>query len=230
MTVGGKKCDDSLLSDYLTKTGTVEVIGKVTDSRGYYKANSNRITVIPYSNPMIQAVSGEDEVIATRCDKDGNLSDSGTYLRIKAKRVYSPVISDGTQNNFCGIRYRYKAENGSYSSWETILAPESLDSDEIVTDALDCVLLPTKSYVVQVGVIDGIGNAAYTTIDIPTERVYLHKAGSLHSIGVGMYVNEENMVDVAEDITTRFRGEVLIGGEDPMTLKDYILSVINEGG
>ena len=46
-------------------------------------------------------------------------------------------------------------------------------------------------------------------------------------MGLGKYVEGENLLDVAWD--AHVRGEVLIG-ETGMTLKDYILAVISEGG
>ena len=150
-------------------------------------------------------------------------------MRIKAKRSYSIVKSGNEQKNFCEIRYRYKDEKASdFTAWATILAKNST-SDEIITDALNVAMDLRKSYVVQVGVVDDVGESAQTTIYVPTDSVYLHKAGSINSIGVGKYVSDPNTVDVAEEITTRFRGEVLIGDE-ATPLKDYILAVISEGG
>lgn len=189
-------------SGYLTTSGTVTVTGKATDSRGYTGSKTEDITVIAYSNPKILPASGENEIICARCDSSGELSESGTYLKIKAKRSYSKVTSSGSQKNFCSIRYRYKAESAtSYSSWTTILASSSTSSDEIETGALlGGVLLSTKSYMVQVGVIDDIGEEDAITIIIPTDKVYMHRAGSINALGIGKYAEESNSVDIADDI------------------------------
>ena len=204
-----KDSGDDFTPYYTAGWGTITLYGYAKDSRGITGSTSQKITVIPYSKPKILAASGESEVVAARCDADGNLSDSGTYLKIKAKRSYSKVESGGVQKNFCKIRYRYKAEGGSYSSWVTILAASSLDSDEIETGALLSGALSAKStYIVQVQAIDDIGENGYTTITIPTDKVFMHRDGARNSIGIGKYVEDDNTLDIAEGITARFRGPI----------------------
>lgn len=210
--IDGKTYGSPYTSEYITTDREVEVKSTVTDSREFSRTYTQTVSFIPYANPRILPASDEDEIICARCDASGTLSESGTYLKIKAKRDYSKVVS-GSQKNFCSIRYRYKPEGGSYSSWATILA-DSATSDEITTGALlGGALSLTSSYVVQVGVIDTLGESANTTIPIPTEKVYMHKAGSIRSLGFGKYAEEENSFDVAEDITAIFRGDVQFKGE-----------------
>lgn len=213
MRVCGKNYGSPFTSEYITTDGKIAVEGTITDTRGFSTAYVQYITYLPYNSPRILPVSGESEIVCARCDASGNISDSGTYLKIKAKRSYSKVESNGVQKNFCSIRYRYKPEGGSYSSWATILATNS-SSDEVNTGALlGGNLLLTSSYVVQVGVVDTLGESENATINIPTEKVFMHRAGSINSLGIGKYVEEENTVDIAEDITTKFRGKVNFAGE-----------------
>lgn len=201
-------------SPYLTQAGEVTITGTVTDSRGYSRTYTQNITVTDYSPPQIIPISGEDEVIAARCDSSGNLSDEGTYLKIKAKANCSKVVTGGVQNNFCAIRYRYKVEGGTYSPWTIILAEKSA-SDEIITGSLlGGALNTTSTYYVQVQAIDTIGETATTTIVVPTDRVYMHKAGSMRSLGIGKYVEEENTVDIAEDMTVNIRGNFMFQGSN----------------
>ena len=218
--------DDSYTSGYLTSSGKETVYGYANDSRGITGSVSQEIAVISYQGPKILAAAGEDGVVAARCDETGELNDAGTYLKIKAKRSYSPVVADGVQKNFCKIQYRYKLENAaSYSSWTTILAGDAA-GDEIVTGALlGGVLSNESSYVVQVQAIDDIGESATTTVHVMTETVYWHR--TRNGLGLGKYVEGENLLDVAWD--THLRGEVRIGTSG-MTLKEYILAVISEGG
>lgn len=189
-----------ITSDYLNKYGKIDVSGTAVDSRGYSGTKTTVITVIPYSRPSILPVDGEGNVVAVRCDADGNLLDSGTYLKIKAKRKYSLVESDGEQHNFCKIQYRYRLADGPYSSWITILEGDSLDSDEIVTEPLlDGALLSTNTYQVQVQAIDDIGVNAHVTITVPTAKVYMHRDGARNAIGLGKYCEKENAIDSGWD-------------------------------
>ena len=214
--------DDDYTSDYLATAGSLTVYGYAKDSRGFTGSTSKKITVIAYSKPKILAASGESDVVAARCDADGNLSDSGTYLLIKAKRSYSPVKSGGVQYNFCKIRYRYKLESAaSYSSWTTILAGDSMDSDEIVTGALlGGVLAADSTYLVQVQAIDDIGEKGSTTITVPTDKVYMHRDKVRRALAIGKYIEEDNTVDIAEDLTLRVRGPIdALGGGSIDSLK-----------
>lgn len=211
--IGGKKYGAYDESDYITETGTVTVHVYVYDSRGCAYHHVQDLDFLDYEKPRILPVSGDSKIVCERCDSSGNLSDQGTYLKIKAKRQYSKVVASGSQKNFCSIRYRYKEEGGAFTSWTTILDTGAA-SDEVTTGALlEGALDIAKTYVVQVGVVDTFGETDYTQIPVSSEKVYMHKAGSINSLGIGKMVDEENTVDIHEDITTKFRGPVLFPGE-----------------
>ena len=203
---------DGYTSGYLSKYGYFTVYGYATDKRGFTGINYKIINVIAYSKPKI-TVS-----VCGRCDANGNLSDSGTYLKIKATRSYSTVVSGGVQKNFCLIRYRYKAASAaSYSAWTTILARDTLTTNQVETGALlGGVLAVNTSYMVQVQAIDDIGDYAETTISVPTDKVYMHRSGKLNSLGLGKYAEKANTLDTAWDINTEsdlnVAGDSKIGG------------------
>lgn len=205
MEVDGKTYKGDLTSDYLNKYGSIKVTAYATDSRGYTGRTEQSITILPYSKPQILPAAGESEVVAVRCDANGNPSDSGTYLKIKARRSYSKLSIGPVQYNACDIRYRYKAENAAnWSAWVMIYSQE----DEIDTGALlGGVLAADKSYLVQVGVIDDVGGSASTTIPIPTDKVYMHQDKVRRALAFGMYIQENGCIDIAEDIKVRIRGQ-----------------------
>ena len=229
MVINSTSYDEPYTSGYLSTTGDVSVTGIVTDSRGFTREYPQKITVISYAAPKLLPASGESEVVAVRCDENGNPSDSGKHLKIKAKRSYYPVVSNGVQKNFCQIQFRYKlesAESFPYEWEDPILSKENLTSDEVVTGALlDGALSLESTYMVEVQAIDDMGETATVTISVPTEKVHTHRAKN--GIGYGKYCEGENLLDVGWDAI--FHGEVYIGSTG-MTLRDYILSVINEGG
>lgn len=209
VSIEGKGGTAPYTSGYLNAYGAVSVSGTVTDTRGYSREYTETINVLDYSVPQIVHISGESEVVAARCDSSGNLSESGTYLKIKAKRSYSKVISSGVQKNFCEIRYRYKKEGGSYSSWATILATTAA-SDEVVTGALLGGALAVEStYEVQVQAADSIGNTATTTITLPTEKVYWHRAGSINAFALGKYAEKRNTFELAPEWDMYYKGHLL---------------------
>ena len=188
------------------------------DSRGFsFIAFPEAFILIDYAKPKIDAE-------AYRCDSAGNKSDSGTYMRIRAKRSYSKVVSDGVQKNFCAIQYRMRKADGAWGGWTTILE-RTASSDEVTTGALFGNLETKASYGVQIRAIDDLGEYSETASGLATEVVYMHR--TKNGMALGKYAESENMLDVAWD--THLRGEVLIG-PDGKTLREYILSVINEGG
>lgn len=198
MKVSGMSYDgaDEYTSDYLSTYGKVKVTGYATDSRGYTGETQQEIDVIAYQDPKL------DEVSALRCDDGGNPSESGTYLKIIAKRSYSPVVHFLMgQRNFCQIRYRYKIESNSYySEWTTILADDDLNSDNVVTEPLlDGGLLATKTYRVEVQAVDDIGGVSTSEIIVPTDKVYWHKDGARNALGLGKYNEKEDALDSAWD-------------------------------
>ena len=182
-------------SSYLTSLGEKTVVGYATDSREHTGETSQTIDVIPYNNPRLENSS------AVRCDKNGNPSESGTYLKISGKRVYSPCTSNGEQKNFCEIQYRYSQDGGvSYSQWTPILNRTNLSSDEVVTaPLLGGTLSVETSYIVHIRAIDDIGRYAESYISIPTEKVYWHRDGARNALGLGKYNERDNAVDSAWD-------------------------------
>lgn len=219
LTVDGKSYSSPYQSDYLETAGEITVTAKITDSRGYYTEVERTITVIPYNTPDILPASGKSEIVCARCYANGTIAEDGTYLRIIAKRSYSKVkSSDGTQHNFCTIRYRYRPETTkTYSDWKTLLAADSVSADTVDSGAIAGIVSSVETaYFVQVGVLDTVGGADayqaniqtdFTTVDIP--RAYKGK-----SIGIFRFAVEPADGEKRVDIDGFVHG----GGIDNLTL------------
>ena len=220
MTVQGKSYASPYQSDYLSQAGNITVTGRATDTRGYYTDVKKDITVIPYSKPEILPVSGTAAIVCARCDKDGKLTSSGTYLKIRARRSYSKVTSGGVQKNFCEIRYRYRTESAtSFSSWVTLLAKSSTASDTVDSTPLANIVSSVKTtYVVEIGVVDDVGKTASVKMVVPTDTVTVHLRKGGKAVGIGKYAEEDGVVDIAEDFTLRVRGKLEVLGEKWISL------------
>lgn len=214
MKVNGETydADDDYTSEYFSGYGNTTVKVTAKDSRGISKSVEETINVLPYTKPMLITHSAENKIICARCDKDGYLKDSGTYLKIKAGRSYQPLTDNGVQNNFCQIQYRYKTDGGEYSSWKTILA-KTAASDEIDTEPLlEGALLANTSYAVQVRAIDDVNRNDTKTFNIPTDKVFRHKRIGGKGLGLGTYCERDNLFVVSEDWDCELRGNVEVGG------------------
>lgn len=212
MTVEGKSfgSSNSYTSDIISSYGNIEVKLTLKDSRGFVNTKTMTVPVIPYSVPRVVPVNGESKVICARCDANGNLTESGTYLKIKARRSFALCMSNGAQKNFCGLRYRYKkAEDSSYSAWVTLLSSTTLSTEEVNSSALlNGALATTSSYMVQVDAVDSIPNHTPITFNIATDNVYMHKAGNINALAIGKYAELANTVDIAEDMAVRVRNSI----------------------
>jgi hypothetical protein len=209
-------------SDFLTTPKTQQVTITAIDSRGFHGTATYEIDVVAYTKPKIK------NVIAERCDANGNLGEDGTSLRITATREYNPIVVSGEQKNFCSIQYRALDENGSVIQQQSTILSRDSATDTVTTGALAVGKLSvSKSYTVEVQAVDDISPPTVATIVVAPESVYMHRDGRLNSMGLGKYVEDENLLDVAWD--AHFRGEVRIG-ENGMTLREYILTVVNGGG
>lgn len=197
ITVNGKSYDSPYESDILSQPGKVSIKATVKDSRGFYGTNYKEIEVIPYNKPYITAKSNENSVIVARCDASANFTESGTFLKIKAKVAFSKVISNGVQKNYGNIKFRYRKEGGAYSSWQTILNGRTDNSDEVITAPLLNGALDTKSnYQVQVIATDDLYDSEPVTIAIASDSVYMDRPAGGKSMGLGGYSSGDGNLDI----------------------------------
>lgn len=197
--------ESTITSDVLSTKGSITVKGTAVDARGFDNADSETITVIVYGKPKVLPAADEDKIICARCDKEGNLTDSGTYLKIKCRRSYSTVISGDVQKNFCTLRYRCVPEGTKFSGdegWVPLLEGSDTSTNTVDADPIAGVVSSAQTgYIVQVGVIDDIGETAaiqfiiptdFTTIDIP-EKYKGKRIGIFRYVGNtdedGVYVD-----------------------------------------
>ena len=211
ISVEGKSygSDSGYTSDYLTGYGKINVRLTLRDSRGFVNTATPSINVIPYSKPSVVRREVDTGIVCARCDVNGNLTDSGTYLRIRARRYYSPCLVDGVQKNFCGLRFRYKAvADSDFSSWQDLLLATNSTTEEVDRILLGGALSATTSYVVQIDAVDSLSNDTYVTFDIPTGETYIHRAGSIGSLGIGEYAEEANTISIAKNKSIRMKSNL----------------------
>lgn len=174
---------DDYTSNHLSGHGLISVTITATDSRGITGTVFENIAVLAYAKPKIMGAVDGTDIVCSRCDKNGNITDSGTYLKVKARRSYSKVAPDA-QLNFCSIVVRYGAINGQMSSWQTILAKDNLSTNIVDSGALlGGALAVDTSYVVQVGVKDDISDVVYATFNIPTDKIDSHEGNGFLALG-----------------------------------------------
>lgn len=204
LTVNGKSYvnynGNTVTSDIFTQSGTVKIKATVDDARGYVSEPiEETFEVLPYDLPSIQPYSGESAIICERCTSDGTLSEEGTYLRVKAKRVYSKVMSGAAQKNFCTLQYRYKASNSSAYSNPVTLLDKTATADEVNVTLAGVVESQMTSYLVQLIVTDTIGETISYTFDIPTASTDFHLREGGDGGAFGKYAEKEGVLECEWD-------------------------------
>lgn len=222
MTVGGKTYSAPYISDFLPISGDTEVVCTVTDTRGFTREYRRPISVIDYDAPMLLPASAEKAVICARCDSTGALSESGTSLKIKARRGFSPVVASGVQNNRCAIRYRCVSDESSFdgdSGWKVILDGNS-DEDTVDIVVGSGELSSEEAYTVQIGVIDSIGMSSTVQFAIPTDFAVVDIPAKRKGkrIGIGRYAEDSDEPGI--DVGMPIHG----GGVDNLTLGERIIA------
>ena len=207
LALGHAVYEDPFVTDILTTTGETVITAKATDSRGFVGKAEQSIYVIPYGKPAIVPADGETDIVCARCDADGYLTDSGTWLKIKAKRSYSPVVSNDNQYNFCSIRYR--CDGGA---WNTILYGDD-SSDEVNIIIPDVVTSTTSAYTIEIGVVDSLGYESSAIIIVPSDKVEFHLREGGEGAAFGEYAEDVRVLAVAESWELRVKGDLTVGGK-----------------
>lgn len=188
--VGGVM-DSSKTSPVTTRVVTVsgdnvEVIGRVTDSRGIPGQVSGTIKVYAYSKPLVEPISGEKAILCYRSDASGNQKATSTSVRIMAKRSFYSLSG----SNLCQMQWRRRktseAWDDSKHKWADLIpsaAPASYEYNGIVANDFSA----TNSYVVQIRATDSLGEYDRKEFEIPTREVPLHLGNGGKNVSIGEY-------------------------------------------
>ena len=184
-------------SGLLSGSGSVNITGKVTDSRGYSTTKTDSIQVIPYSRPRIIPGEGKSSIVCTRCNSDGKADPGGVNLLIQIGRKYSPVTVSGSQKNYCKISYRYKTDGQADSEYsEPVTMLEKAATSDYVSKVISGIVTSnTTAYNIQLIAEDDIGEKDTVTITVPTAFVVFHVPEGGHGFTLGGY-HDPSKVDV----------------------------------
>lgn len=214
MQADGKNYASPYTSDTLKKSGSVEVVGTATDSRGFVGTASQSINVIEYDSPYIAPSEGYKSVICERCTSVGVASDTGTYLHVKGTRNYTKINTGGIVNT-CSVRCRYKPEGGSWShnsgDGVAVLLWTNTATDEFDVILSGIVTDVTLSYTVELNIIDDTYIPATMVFNIPSEAVEFELRDGGKGAAFGKHAVSENLLDCAWN--AKFHKDVSIQGE-----------------
>lgn len=214
VTVEGNPAEIPMLSG----EGTVRVLVKVTDARGFTTTATKDIFVYPYSRPKVIPFTGYSNIICERATASGELVTNGTYLAIKAGKQFNSLEVNGENKNTCVLQYRYRISTASdFSQWIVLLAEDS-QSNEISVLISDVVSSTATSYVIEIQAVDTLGGSHTLMFQVMTQAISMVLYPGIDGVGFGKYPEEPHVVDIASHMTLKIRGKLEVFGNDWVTL------------
>lgn len=183
----------NITSNILTGSGNMSVVTTVTDSRGRTASNTNTITVLAYSAPVVNGS-------LIRCNESGTEDEQGEYMKIYYDISVLPLNSLNAKD--IKIQYKKSADTEyttiainatSYTtSGEKILEAYSGSSYDVIISATDSFSETNKNLVL---------STAYTIFNIKAN-------GKGFAFGK---VSEKDGIEIAQEIYDQFGNLITIG-------------------
>jgi hypothetical protein len=172
----------------INASGTVPIVGTVTDSRNRTVTKTVNVTVLPYVPPAIDSSA----FLVRRSDFAGTLQEEGTYIRADIKAAVQSLIVGGTQKN--SLTYKIYTRQRGTEPWTlkktvTPLAVTFNNFDTVGTYAVE------NAWDVQVTVSDKFGTAVIQST-VATATIFMHWGPGL---GLGKFW-EQGGLDVGGQI------------------------------
>lgn len=172
----------------LATSGTYNITGTVTDSRGRTKVKNVSITVLPYAPPTINSVSVQ------RANSSNVLQDDGTYLRVNINASVQSLVNSTERN---ALVYKLSTRVRNTPPWvvkaTTTPGGVTFNSNTLIGTAYSA----TLSYDLLVEIIDDFTTTAIQII-VPTATFFMHWKGT-EGVGFGK-VRERGRIDARGDI------------------------------
>ena len=214
----------------VTKPNTLTISVKVTDSRENSVTVEKEITIIPYSKPILSRHSSYGQIVCERCDENGAIDKSGTYLKLIVSGTWYSLLN---KENGATVDVQITGKNYE-SAWINVPATalgggsaNGYKSWYDINTVVEGVTLDVKkSYVATIRCIDEFGNASdettYTDLSykIPTQDVCLHLGKGGNMAAFGKRAEIPNALELDEDWDLVMKGEYL---------KDFVVEQGTEG-
>jgi hypothetical protein len=177
------------LTEPIGTSGTVSVVGTITDSRGRTATRTINITVLPYIPPTVNPAL----TFARRSNTAGVLDDNGTSIRVDINAVVQSLIVS-TQRNALTYRVSTRLRGATVFTIQTTVTPGGIAFNNFVVVNTFAV---SSSFEVLVEAFDKFNSGALQ-FTVATSSVFMHWGVGL---GVGkFYEPNRGSIDAAGPI------------------------------
>ena len=177
-----------------TVSGARALHVRVRDSRGFVGERLLTISVHPTRAPRPVPVTGALQLVASR-EKDGVVGEQGTSLYLSFDGACTDLCDYTLQ---CRVR---AASESDFGDWIT-LATNTAFSDTVTGLSL----ASSKSFVVELSVLDSLSQRGSVAFTIPCEDVCFHLRRGGEGAAFGKYAERQKTLEIAPDWTLRVGG------------------------
>lgn len=180
ITKKGMEADFPLLN-----AGTLDVVCKVTDSRGFIKEEIALVEVDEYAPPVIVCNS------IVRCDSSGNPSSSGNCALVDFTEVYSSVRG----LNYATVKVKHRKNNvAEYSDYVTLSTSPAIVSGDFEK---------ASSYEFLLTITDALGYTFETVRTLSSAGVAFNVKKGGAGAAFGCYAENDNELTVGYDLNVK---------------------------
>jgi len=192
----------SYTSGLLTKSGSMTITVKATDSRGRTATKTATFTVSAYNKP-----NGTLKV--WRVDSSGNADDFGQYAKYQITKSFTAIGS----NSLTTVSLKANGSTGTLSSNTGNILPSSRLTFNTTLD-----------YTIELTLTDGMGETTKITAVLESARYIIHVNADGTKLGFMKAANKT--IPSGKDSTLEVSGDtqIYIGNK---TLEQFILDVVN---
>ncbi|HEU5223427.1 MAG TPA: DUF859 family phage minor structural protein [Candidatus Lumbricidophila sp.] len=190
----------------ISASGTVPIVGTITDSRGRTASQTVNVTVLAYTPPTITTLD------AVRALSSGTPDDNGTYIRVNLNASVASLVNSTEKN---AITYKVYSRLRGSSTW-TLKSTTTPGGRTFNNYSLISTYAVTSAWEIRVEVSDVPGKVTAANDTVSTAFVLVDLNGSL-GVGIGQY-HQNGMLDVLGRVFQNNGNEVVsvpIGGGMP---------------
>lgn len=199
----------SFTTGVLSSSGTLKVSATVTDKRDRTGTDTESLTVLDYSKPLITALS------VHRCNEDGTTNDQGEYVQV----VFSSSVT--ALNNQNSATYILEYKKTSEDTYASVVLSDHANNYAVSSASYIFAADSGSSYNVRLIVNDNFTSSAKTTT-ASTGFTIMHWLASGLGMAIGKIAELAGVLDIG--FKTRFMGGILHPVLEPETDLNDVLT------
>lgn len=211
---------NTINSALITTSGTLTATITVTDKRGRTASKTASITVLAYSNPVINSLS------AVRCDRDGNTNVTEEEL-VCCKLFYKFTTTALNNNNTVTCQYEYKKTTESTYVATAIPVSSYIQESFVIFPAAPNTIDSDSSYNIRLIVTDDFDSTS-TPVSLSSAMTIINWLSTGFGMAIGKVAELANHLEIK--FTTMFKDDVYMDSYSDIEKNFYYINNASREG